>query len=88
MGDISQLAASDKQLRNLKISPAAFHRTLGAEGDFQRLTWKISRRETRTHDRTATGFKMNGKMQQGGGLTVVSKAPWAEVFVASAKDAS
>lgn len=41
MGDISQLAASDKQLRNLKIGQQ-LSPTLGAEGDLQRLTREVS----------------------------------------------
>jgi murein DD-endopeptidase len=39
MGDISQLAASDKELRNLKIGQQLSW-TLSAEGDLQRLTGK------------------------------------------------
>lgn len=52
----SQLAALSKQLRNLKIGQQLSW-TLGAEGDLQRLTWEVSRREARTYDRTATGFQ-------------------------------
>lgn len=69
MSDISRLAASDKELRNLKIGQQ-LSSTLTADGDLQRLTWEVSRRETRTYDRTANGFKMSSEMQQGTGLTV------------------
>ncbi|EYE77748.1 putative peptidase [Salmonella enterica subsp. enterica serovar Heidelberg str. N1514] len=70
MSDISRLAASDKELRNLKIGQQLSW-TLTADGDLQRLTWEVSRRETRTYDRTANGFKMSSEMQRGGrGLTV------------------
>ncbi len=64
MSDISRLAASDKELRNLKIGQQLSW-TLTADGDLQRLTWEVSRRETRTYDRTANGFKMSSEMQQG-----------------------
>ena len=47
MGNISQLAAADKELRNLKIGQQLSW-TLTADGDLQRLTWEMSRRETRT----------------------------------------
>ena len=58
MGDITQLAAADKELRNLKIGQQLSW-TLTADGELQRLTWEVSRRETRTYDRTAAnGFKM------------------------------
>ncbi len=86
MGDISQLAASDKQLRNLKIGQQLSW-TLGAEGDLQRLTWEVSRRETRTYNRTATGFKMSSEMQQGDWVNSRIKGTVGGSFVASAKDA-
>lgn len=64
MGDITQLAAADKELRNLKIGQQ-LSPTLTADGELQRLT-EVSRRETRTYDRTAAnGFKMTSEMQQG-----------------------
>ncbi|VTP69756.1 putative peptidase [Leclercia adecarboxylata] len=44
MGEISQLAASDKELRNLKIGQQISW-TLTDSGDLQRLTWEVSRRE-------------------------------------------
>ncbi len=42
-------------------------------GDLQRLTWEMSRRETRTYDRTATGFKMTSEMQKGDWVNSVLK---------------
>ena len=39
MGDITQLAAADKELRNLKIGQQ-LSRTLTADGELQRLTGK------------------------------------------------
>lgn len=40
MGDISQLAAADKDLRNMKIGQQ-ISRTLTADGDLQRMTGKF-----------------------------------------------
>lgn len=41
MGDITQLAATDKELRNLKIGQQ-LSRTLTADGELQRLTGSVS----------------------------------------------
>ncbi|XPE61886.1 hypothetical protein ACNKHT_11785 [Shigella flexneri] len=64
MGDITQLAAADKELRNLKSvnnSPEHHRGRRTAAPDLE-----VSRRETRTYDRTAAnGFKMTSEMQQG-----------------------
>ncbi len=65
MGDITQLAAADKELRNLKIG-----QQLSTDINRGRRTAaphrEVSRRETRTYDRTAAnGFKMTSEMQQG-----------------------
>lgn len=87
MGDITQLAASDKELRNLKIGQQ-LSRTLTADGDLQRLTWEMSRRETRTYDRTAAnGFKMSAETQQGDWVNSLMKGTVGNSFVASAKNA-
>lgn len=87
MSDITQLAAADKELRNLKIGQQ-LSRTLTADGDLQRLTWEVSRRETRTYDRTATnGFKMTSEMQQGDWINSVIKGTVGGSFVTSAKNA-
>src|SRR5690606_7610356 len=47
MGDISLLATADKELRNLKIGQQISW-TLNDAGELQRMTWEMSRRETRT----------------------------------------
>ncbi|QME62992.1 murein DD-endopeptidase MepM [Escherichia fergusonii] len=86
MSDITQLAAVDKELRNLKIGQQLSW-TLTADGDLQRLTWEVSRRETRTYDRTATnGFKMTSEMQQGDWINSVIKGTVGGSFVTSAKN--
>ncbi|ALB63101.1 Cell wall endopeptidase, family M23/M37 [Cronobacter condimenti 1330] len=87
MGDISQLASVDKDLRNLKIGQQISW-TLTDSGELQRLTWEMSRRETRTYDRTpAGGFKMSSEVQQGDWVNNVIKGTVGGSFVASAKDA-
>ncbi|MBF9779358.1 murein DD-endopeptidase MepM [Enterobacter hormaechei] len=86
MGNISQLAASDKELRNLKIGQQLSW-TLTPDGDLQRLTWEMSRRETRTYDRTANGFKMTSELQQGDWVNSVMKGTVGGSFVSSARDA-
>jgi len=86
MGDISQLAAVDKDLRNLKIGQQLSW-TLNADGELQRLTWEMSRRETRTYDRSGTAFKLSSEMQQGEWVNNVLKGTVGSSFVSSAKDA-
>jgi murein DD-endopeptidase len=86
MGDISQLAAVDKDLRNLKIGQQISW-TLTADGELQRLTWEMSRRETRTYDRFGTTFKLSSEMQQGDWVNNVLKGTVGGSFVSSAKDA-
>ncbi|WP_256741858.1 murein DD-endopeptidase MepM, partial [Cronobacter sakazakii] len=87
MGDISQLASVDKDLRNLKIGQQISW-TLTDSGELQRLTWEMSRRETRTYDRTpAGGFKMSSEVQQGDWVNNVLKGTVGGSFVASAKEA-
>lgn len=86
LGDISQLAAADKDLRNLKIGQQLSW-TLNADGDLQRLTWEMSRRETRTYDRAANGFKMSSETQQGDWVNSVMKGTVGGSFVSSARDA-
>ena len=87
MGDISQLAAVDKDLRNLKIGQQISW-TLTPEGELQRLTWEMSRRETRTYDRQASGgFKMSSEIAQGDWVNSVMKGTVGGSFVASAKEA-
>nr|WP_318381318.1 murein DD-endopeptidase MepM [uncultured Enterobacter sp.] len=86
MGDISQLASADKDLRNLKIGQQISW-TLNDAGDLQRMTWEMSRRETRTYDRLANGFKMSSEIQQGDWVNAMMKGTVGGSFVASAKDA-
>ncbi|WP_435945394.1 murein DD-endopeptidase MepM [Dryocola sp. BD586] len=86
MGDISQLATVDKDLRNLKIGQQISW-TLTADGELQRLTWEMSRRETRTYDRSGNTFKLSSEMQQGDWVNSVLKGTVGASFVSSAKDA-
>ncbi|URN97735.1 murein DD-endopeptidase MepM [Leclercia adecarboxylata] len=87
MSEISRLAASDKDLRNLKIGQQLSW-TLTDNGDLQRLTWEVSRRETRTYDRVENGFKMSSEMQQGDWVNSAIKGKLSGgSFVASARDA-
>lgn len=87
MSEISRLAASDKDLRNLKIGQQLSW-TLTDNGDLQRLAWEVSRRETRTYDRVENGFKMSSEMQQGDWVNSAIKGKLSGgSFVASARDA-
>jgi len=86
MGDISQLAAVDKDLRNLKIGQQISW-TLNDNGELQRMTWEMSRRETRTYDRSGSTFKLSSEMQQGEWVNNVLKGTVGGSFVSSAKDA-
>ncbi len=86
MGDISQLAAADKDLRNMKIGQQISW-TLTADGDLQRMTWEVSRRETRTYDRVDGGFKMTSAIQEGDWVNSVLKGTVGGSFISSAKEA-
>jgi len=86
MGDISTLANVDKDLRNLKIGQQISW-TLTPDGELQRLTWEMSRRETRTYDRVDGGFKMSSEIAEGDWVNNVLKGTVNGSFVASAKDA-
>ena len=86
MGDISRLAAADKDLRNMKIGQQLSW-TLTADGDLQQLTWEMSRRETRTYDRVANGFKMSAETQQGEWVNSLLKGTVGGSFVTSARNA-
>ncbi|MCL7659946.1 murein DD-endopeptidase MepM, partial [Klebsiella pneumoniae] len=62
--------------------------TLTADGELQPLTWEVSRRETRTYDRTAAnGFKMTSEMQQGEWVNNLLKGTVGGSVVASARNA-
>lgn len=86
MGDISTLANVDKDLRNLKIGQQISW-TLTPEGELQRLTWEMSRRETRTYDRVDGGFKMSSEIAEGDWVNNVIKGTVGGSFVSSAKEA-
>ncbi|KFC81535.1 M23/M37 family cell wall endopeptidase [Buttiauxella agrestis ATCC 33320] len=86
MGDIGQLAAVDKDLRNLKIGQQISW-TLNDNGELQRMTWEMSRRETRTYDRSGSTFKLSSEMQQGEWVNNVLKGTVGGSFVSSAKNA-
>lgn len=86
MGDISRLAAADKDLRNMKIGQQLSW-TLTADGDLQQLIWEMSRRETRTYDRVANGFKMSAETQQGEWVNSLLKGTVGGSFVTSARNA-
>ncbi|MEO3988292.1 murein DD-endopeptidase MepM [Pseudocitrobacter cyperus] len=86
MGDISRLAAADKDLRNMKIGQQLSW-SLTADGDLQQLTWEMSRRETRTYDRVANGFKMSSETQQGEWVNSLLKGTVGGSFVTSARNA-
>lgn len=86
MGNISQLASVDKDLRNMKVGQQLSW-TLNDDGDLQRLTWEMSRRETRTYDRVANGFKMSSEMQQGEWVNSLIKGTVGGSFVSSAVNA-
>lgn len=86
MGDISQLAAADKDLRGLKIGQQLSW-TLTADGELQRLTWEVSRRETRTYDRVGNGFKLSRETQQGDWTNSLLRGQVNGSFVDSARAA-
>lgn len=86
MSEITQLAKSDKDLRNLQIGQQLSW-TLTPEGQLQRLTWEVSRRETRTYDRAGEGFKATSEMQKGEWKNRILSGEVNGSFVSSAKAA-
>jgi len=86
MGDISLLATADKDLRNLKIGQQISW-TLNDAGELQRMTWEMSRRETRTYDRVDGGFKMSAEIQKGDWVNATMNGTVGGSFVSSARDA-
>ena len=86
MSDINQLAKADKDLRNLKIGQQISW-TLTNDGQLQRMTWEMSRRETRTYDRSGNGFKATSEMQQGEWKNSVLSGTVNGSFVSSARKA-
>lgn len=86
MSDISQLVKADKDLRNLQIGQQLSW-TLTDDGQLQRLSWEVSRRETRTYDRSGDGFKSSAAMQQGEWQNKVLSGVVNGSFVSSARAA-
>ncbi|MBK0000258.1 MULTISPECIES: murein DD-endopeptidase MepM [Erwiniaceae] len=86
MSDITQLVKSDKDLRNLQIGQQLSW-TLTDDGQLQRLTWEVSRRETRTYDRSGDSFKSSAEMQKGEWKNNVLSGEVNGSFVTSAKAA-
>ena len=83
MGNISQLSVADKDLKNLKVGQQLTW-TMSPEGDLQQLIWEVSRRETRTYERTASGFKMSSETQEGDWVNNLIKGTVDGNFVSSA----
>ncbi|QCT21839.1 murein DD-endopeptidase MepM [Jejubacter calystegiae] len=86
MGEISRLAQVDRELRGLKIGQQLSW-TLTADGNLQSLTWEVSRRETRTYERSGNGFKMSRETQKGDWVNNVMKGTVGGSFVSSARSA-
>lgn len=86
MSDISQLANQNQDLRNLKVGQQLAW-TVNEVGDLQRLTWEMSRRETRVYDRTDNGFKETKETLQGEWRNSVVNGTLNGSFVTSAKAA-
>lgn len=61
---VHQLAKQFPQLRNLKIGQRMSW-TLNDDGDLQRLSWDVSRRETHVYDRIDNAFKESVANQAG-----------------------
>lgn len=86
MSDISQLVKADNDLRNLQIGQQLSW-TLTDDGQLQRLSWEVSRRETRTYDRSGEGFKSSAAMQKGEWQNKVLSGVVNGSFVSSARAA-
>ena len=86
MGEISQLVKTDSELRNIQVGQQLSW-TLTDEGQLQRLSWEISRRETRTYDRVDGGFKMSSELQKGEWKNSVLTGEVNGSFVSSAQRA-
>ncbi len=86
MSDISLLALHNRDLRNLRIGQQISW-TLNKEGDLQRLTWEVSRRESRIYERQPNKFKETRKLQKGEWRNAVFTGRLNGSFVSSAKAA-
>ncbi|MCX3310031.1 murein DD-endopeptidase MepM [Pantoea vagans] len=84
IGDINALVVSDRDLRNLQVGQQLSW-TLDDDGGLKTLSWEISRRETRTYERTPAGsFKMDTEMQKGEWRNSVMQGEVRGSFAASA----
>jgi len=86
MSDVSLLASQNRDLRNLKIGQQLSW-TLTEDGDLKRLTWEVSRRETRTYDRVGNSFKETKETQKGEWRNRVLTGKLNGSFVSSASAA-
>ncbi|MGK3142071.1 murein DD-endopeptidase MepM [Pantoea sp. C2G6] len=87
IGDINALVMSDRDLRNLQVGQQLSW-TLDEDGGLKTLSWEISRRETRTYERTPNGgFKMSAEMQKGEWRNSVLQGEVRGSFAASAQRA-
>ena len=87
LGDISALVSSDKDLRNIQIGQTLSW-TLTDDGELKSVTWEISRRETRTYQRTDKGgFTMKQELQKGEWKNSVLNGDVRGSFAASARRA-
>lgn len=86
MSEINKLVKSDKDLRNLQVGQQLSW-SLNDNGELQRVSWEVSRRETRTYDRSGDGFKPSSAIQQGEWQNSVLSGVVNGSFVSSAKKA-
>ncbi|WP_256844293.1 MULTISPECIES: murein DD-endopeptidase MepM [unclassified Pantoea] len=87
ISDINALVMSDRDLRNLQVGQQLSW-TLDDDGGLKTLSWEISRRETRTYERTPKGgFKMDAEMQKGEWRNSVMQGEVRGSFAASAQRA-
>jgi len=78
---------SDRDLRNLQVGQQLSW-TLDDDGGLKTLSWEISRRETRTYERTPKGgFKMDAEMLKGEWRNSVMQGEVRGSFAASAQRA-
>ncbi|WP_409307581.1 murein DD-endopeptidase MepM [Pectobacterium sp. B1J-3] len=86
IADITRLAEQNKDLRNLKIGQQISWE-LNENGELQRLTWLMSRRETRIYERIGSDFKEKIEMLKGEWRNTVLNGRLNGSFVSSAKNA-
>ncbi|UVK77613.1 MAG: peptidoglycan DD-endopeptidase MepM [Sodalis sp. Fse] len=86
ISEVTALAQQHPALRDLKIGQTLSW-TMTAEGDLQRLIWKISRHETHTYDRVDDGFKKSVATISGQWRNIALSGKLNGSFVASARTA-